>query len=115
MDEEKVIRDRETGEELSLIEIRIEYVILKALGETEAETFEVLNLLRYLKLASEIFPRNQILQGRKDVAVGGQIIKAVLYIEKSVHHFCLLCCSEVTIIYPTRGPLSRLIPEICGN
>ena len=40
MDEEKVIRDRETGEELSLIEIRIEYVILKALGETEAETFE---------------------------------------------------------------------------
>lgn len=40
MDEEKVIRDRETGEELSLIEIRIEYAILKGLGETEAETFE---------------------------------------------------------------------------
>ena len=40
MDEEKVIRDRETGEELSLTEIRIEYAILKGLGETEAETFE---------------------------------------------------------------------------
>ena len=40
MDDEKVIRDRETGEELSLIEIRIEYAILKDLGETEAETFE---------------------------------------------------------------------------
>ena len=40
MDDEKVIRDRETGEELSLIEIRIEYAILKGLGETEAETFE---------------------------------------------------------------------------
>ena len=23
--------------------------------------------------------------------------------------------SEVTIIYPARGPLSRMIPEICGN
>ncbi len=40
MDDEKVIRDRETGEELSLEETRIEYVILKALDATEAETFE---------------------------------------------------------------------------
>lgn len=40
MDDEKVIRDRETGEELSLEEIKIEYAIMKATDATEAETFE---------------------------------------------------------------------------
>ena len=40
MDNKKVLRDRETGEELSLEEIRIEYAIMKATDATEAETFE---------------------------------------------------------------------------
>ena len=40
MDDKKVIRDRETGEELSLEEIKIEYAIMKATDATEAETFE---------------------------------------------------------------------------
>ena len=34
MDDEKVIRDRETGEELSLIEIRIEYASIPAATES---------------------------------------------------------------------------------
>ena len=46
-------------------------------------------ILRFMLLVTSkcIFPRNQIFQGRKDVAVGSQIIKPVLYIEKSVHLF----------------------------
>lgn len=40
MDNKKVLRDRETGEELSLEEIKIEYAIMKATDATEAETFE---------------------------------------------------------------------------
>ena len=39
MDDEKVIRDRETGEEQSIEELRTEYDRLKNAGETEAETF----------------------------------------------------------------------------
>ena len=40
MDEEKVLRDMESGEEFTMTEFRAEYEQLKRDGETEAETFE---------------------------------------------------------------------------
>ena len=40
MDEEKVLRDMESGEEFTMTEFRAEYEQLKRNGETEAETFE---------------------------------------------------------------------------
>jgi len=46
----------------------------------------VSTIINNLKLASELFPRNQILQCRKEVAVGGQIIKEVLYEKKGIYH-----------------------------
>ena len=40
MDEEKVLRDMESGEEFTMTEFRAQYEQLKRDGETEAETFE---------------------------------------------------------------------------
>lgn len=40
MDEEKVLRDMESGEEFTMTEFRAVYEQLKRDGETEAETFE---------------------------------------------------------------------------
>ena len=38
--EKAIIRDRETGEELTSAALRSEYETLKRAGETEAESFE---------------------------------------------------------------------------